>query len=198
MNIQLNKCAALLASFLATNLAAAEPARHGMVATVHPLATEAGLNVLRSGGNAVDAAVAVGLTLGVVDVDNSGIGGGCFMLIRRADGSLVALDGRETAPAAATRDMFIRNGKVDPHLSQTGALASGVPGALEAYDFAVAHFGKKKLKDLLLPAAELAEKGFVLPKGYASRLKEEAEEMRKFPASTAIFFKNDQPLVLGE
>src|SRR5208283_331653 len=77
-------------------------------------------------GGAARAAVAVALTLGVVNGQNSGIGGGCFMLIRRADGSVVAIDGREMAPAAATRDMFIRDGKADTTLSQTGALASGV------------------------------------------------------------------------
>src|SRR6266581_440680 len=101
--------------FIATCLAAhAAPATHGMVASVNPVATQAGLDVLKQGGNAIDATVAVALTLGVVDTDNSGIGGGCFILIRRADGSCVAIDGRETAPAAATRDMFIRNGKADP------------------------------------------------------------------------------------
>src|SRR5262245_12389297 len=108
--------------------------KRGMVSSVHPLATEAGLNVLKSGGNAIDAAVAVGLTLGVVDADNSGIGGGCFMLIRLANGKFVAIDGREMAPAASTRDMFVRDGKADTRLSQTGALASGVPGALAAYE----------------------------------------------------------------
>src|SRR6478672_7626415 len=77
---------------------------HGMVASSHPVATDAGLNVLKNGGNAVDAAVAVALTLGVVDGDNAGIGGGCFMLIRRANGKFVAIDGRETAPERATRD----------------------------------------------------------------------------------------------
>ncbi|RXM20435.1 gamma-glutamyltransferase, partial [Citrobacter sp. AAK_AS5] len=85
------------------------------------------------GGNAVDAAVAAALTLGVVDGHNSGIGGGCFMLIRRADGSILAIDGREMAPAAASRDMYLRAGKSDPTLSQTGALAAGVPGSLAAY-----------------------------------------------------------------
>ena len=73
-----------------------------MVASVNPVATEAGVNALKSGGNAIDAAVAVALTLGVVDGNNSGIGGGCFMLIRRADGKVIAIDGREMAPAAAT------------------------------------------------------------------------------------------------
>src|SRR5512139_2937650 len=105
-------------------------AARGIISSVHPLATEAGLNVLKSGGNAIDAAVAVGLTLGVVDGANSGIGGGCFLLIRLANGKIVAIDGRETPPAAASRGMFLRDGKADTQLSQTGALASGVPGEL--------------------------------------------------------------------
>src|SRR5215204_2330772 len=86
-------------------------AAHAVVATGHPIATDAAVDILRHGGNAIDAAVAAALMLGVVDGHNSGIGGGCFMLIRTADGKLIALDGRETAPAAATRDMFIRDGK---------------------------------------------------------------------------------------
>ena len=80
--------------------------RKGLVATVNPVATEAGLQALRDGGNAVDAAIACALTLGVVDGHNSGIGGGCFMTLRLADGRLITLDGREMAPAAATRDLF--------------------------------------------------------------------------------------------
>src|SRR5205085_6133599 len=111
----------------------AAEAKHGMVVTVHPLATDAAVEVLRDGGNAIDAAVAAALTLGVVDGHNSGIGGGCFMLLRTADGSIHALDGREMAPAGATRDMFLRDGKPDTSLSQTGALASGVPGSLAVY-----------------------------------------------------------------
>src|SRR5215207_7822919 len=103
--------------------------RAGMVVTVHPIATDAAAEVMRQGGNAVDAAVAAALMLGVVDGHNSGIGGGCFMLIRTAAGELVALDGREQAPAAATRDMFVRAGKGDTSLSQNGPLASGVPGS---------------------------------------------------------------------
>src|SRR5947207_613407 len=137
----------VLATSLWSGTVDAEPCQKGMVASVHPLATEAGLSVLKQGGNAIDATVAVALTLGVVDSDNSGIGGGCFMLIHRADGSIIAIDGREKAPGAATRTMFVRNGKPDTRLSQTGALASGVPGALAAYEFAVSRYGKKNLKD---------------------------------------------------
>lgn len=164
---------------------------HGMIASVSPLATEAGVNVLKQGGNAIDAAVAVGLTLGVVDGANSGIGGGCFMLVRRADGSVVALDGREMAPAAATRDMFIRNGKGDTELSQIGALASGIPGSLAVYDYAAKHFGRKSLKELILPAADIAEHGFVLTEHYASRLNSAKDELAKFPSSRAVYFKPD-------
>jgi len=161
----------------------------GMVATVHPLATAAGLDVLKHGGNAVDAAVAVALTLGVVDGHNSGIGGGCFMLIRRSDGTAVAIDGRETAPAAAKQDMFVRDGKADTSLSQNGALASGVPGALAAYDFAVRHYGRKSFPDLLLPAATLADKGFRVDAHYANRLKSVATNLEQFASSRSIFFK---------
>src|SRR5438094_6480697 len=100
-----------------------------MVATVHPLATDAAVETFKKGGNAIDAAVAAALTLGVVDGQNSGIGGGCFILIRLADGRFIAIDGRETAPAAATREMFLRNGKAVPELSLAGPLAAGVPGA---------------------------------------------------------------------
>jgi hypothetical protein len=96
-----------------------------------------------------------------VDTHNSGIGGGCFMLIRLANGTFVAIDGRETAPSAATRDMFLRGGKGDTDLSQTGPLASGVPGEVAAFALAVQNHGKKTLKELILPAAKIAEDGDV-------------------------------------
>ena len=103
----------------------------GIVATVHPLATDAAVETFKNGGNAIDAAVAAALTLGIVDGHNSGIGGGCFMLIRLADGRFVAIDGREAAPAGATRDMFVWEGKADPELSLAGPLAAGVPALNE-------------------------------------------------------------------
>jgi gamma-glutamyltranspeptidase/glutathione hydrolase len=187
----------MLATFSSARAARAE-ARRGMVSSVHPVATETGLRVLQEGGNAIDAAVVVALTLGVVDGDNSGIGGGCFILIRRADGSLVAIDGREMAPAAATTNMFVRNGKADTALSQTGPLASAVPGALAAYEFAVEHYGKRKLRDLILPAADIADKGFRLDRSYASNLKGVAAEMAQFASSREVFFKGGAPLRRSE
>jgi len=162
-----------------------------MVASVHPLATAAGLRVLRDGGNAVDAAVAVALTLGVVDPADSGIGGGCFMLIRRPDGSIAAIDGRETAPAAATRDMFLRDGKAAGELSQTGALAIGVPGELAACAYALEHFGSRSLRQLIEPAAGLAEEGFPLDPFFVRRVRSALGGMAVFPETRAVFLGPD-------
>src|ERR1041384_4284018 len=116
-----------------------------MVATVHPLATDAGVAALKRGGNAIDAAVATGLTLGVVDGHNSGVGGGWVLLARLFDGNRAALAGRGSAPqlarAAATRDMFIHHAQANSEASQTGPLASAVPGALALYDEALRRYG---------------------------------------------------------
>ena len=194
MNIAVPSFVFFSMSFLvACCTARAELARgeRGIVASVHPLASEAGVNAMKNGGNAIDAAVAIALTLGVVDGHNSGIGGGCFMLIRRANGEFVALDGRETAPAAATRDMFLRDGKGDTNLSQTGSLASGVPGALATYAQAVAKYGRKPLADLILPAAKIAEDGFPIDFVYARKLESTAAKLRLFESSKATFFKPD-------
>lgn len=166
-------------------------AAEAVVATVNPHATDAGVAALRDGGNAVDAAVAAALTLGVVDGHNSCIGGGCFILIRRADGKLLAIDGRETAPAKANRNMYVRDGEPNPELSKIGALASGVPGSLAAYDLALQRAGQLELRDLLLPAAKLAEQGFDIDAVYAERLEATADVLRRFEASRKIFLKPD-------
>lgn len=172
---------------------------HGMVASVHPLATAAGVAALKRGGNAIDAAIATGLTLGVVDGHNSGIGGGCFIVMRKADGTVICIDGREMAPARATRDMFIRNGKADTDLSQNGPLASGVPGSLMAYQEALESGGKLKLMDLLLPAAEIAEKGFALDVVYARKLKSAAPRLLEYADSAKQFLKpGGEPYLEGE
>lgn len=183
LSVLLTLCAAVHAGITAAGSHAA--------VTVHPLATEAALDAMRRGGNAVDAVIAAGLMLGVVDGYNSGIGGGCFMLIRSPDGKITALDGREMAPAAATRDMFLRDGKADTSLSQTGALASGVPGSLAVYEMAAKRFGKLPLSDALNKAAERAAAGFEISGAYASRLRGSAKELGKFPASAAIFLTRE-------
>ncbi|NOZ40715.1 MAG: gamma-glutamyltransferase [Planctomycetes bacterium] len=160
-----------------------------VVAAVQPLAVDAGIAAFRAGGNAVDAAVATALTLGVVDNHNSGLGGGCFVLIRTPDGSLIAIDGREKAPSAASRDMFLRDGKAQPELSTVGPLAVGVPGALAAYAKALEKCGERQLGDLLLPAAELAEHGFPIDRIYAAKLKDKAETLQRFPGSRTTLLK---------
>ncbi len=168
-------------------------------ASVHPLATEAAVQAYKKGGNAVDAAVATGLTLGVVDGHNSGIGGGSFFVIRAADGSVTCIDGREMAPAKASRDMYVIDGKLDNEASKTGALAPGVPGALRAYELALKKHGKLTLADLLLPAAEIAEKGFPIDEVYERKIAAMVDPLKKFPASAAIFFKDDgSPLKKGD
>jgi gamma-glutamyltranspeptidase/glutathione hydrolase len=163
--------------------------RRGLVATVNPVATEAGLQAFRDGGNAVDAAIACALTLGIVDGHNSGLGGGCFMTLRLADGRLITLDGRETAPAAATRDLFLRDGKADPRLSQDGALSVGIPGEFATLAHASTHHGRLPLGRLLEAAARVAETGFRLDRHYVGRLAETRPGLALFPESEAIFLK---------
>ena len=161
--------------------------RTGAAVTVHPLATGAAAKTFKHGGNAVDAAIAAALTLGVVDGFNSGIGGGCFMLIRKPDGSFVAIDGRETAPLKANRDMYLRGNKAEPELSRTGALAIGVPGALAAYDLAIREHGNLSLAEHLDQAAVIAEQGFALDDAYLRRLGQVVKKLRQFPGSAKIF-----------
>ncbi len=170
-----------------------------MIATVHPLATDAGLAVFREGGNAIDAAVTAALTLGVVDSENSGIGGGCLILIRTADGKFTAIDGREMAPAAANKNMFVRDGKPMPTASQTGPLASGVPAALAAYKIALERCGSIKLARALKPGAQLADDGFEISAGYAAAIRSEQKNLSKYEGSRAIFFRPDgSPIAAGD
>ncbi|MGZ8921537.1 MAG: gamma-glutamyltransferase, partial [Limisphaerales bacterium] len=190
---------AFLLVVFAAEVSAAVTGTNGAVATVHPLATQAAVQAVRQGGNAVDAAVAAALTLGVVDGHNSGIGGGCFFLIRTERGSVVAIDGRETAPAKATREMFLRDGKAVPEWSQTGALAIGVPGSLAVYDYALKHFGKLALRDHLLPAAALARRGFPMDASYAAKLADCAEELSRFDEARRVLLRADgTPYQTGE
>lgn len=181
--------------FTASTYAAASQA----VATGHPLATQAAVDAINRGGNAIDGTIAAALTLGVVDGHNSGIGGGCFLLIRTADGTFTAIDGREMAPASAKRDMYVRGGKLDATLSQHGPLAVAIPGALAAYEHAAHRFGKLSLSNHLITAAALAERGFEINRSYGSALAATADELRQNEAARAIFFAKDgSPLKRGE
>ncbi len=184
--------AVLLASLLvapswADDYAAVTPDGQGAVATVQPRATEAAMEAYAQGGNAIDAAVAAALTLGVVDGHNSGIGGGIFAVVHWADGKVEAIDGREMAPGKAHRDMYLRDGEYRPELSKKGPLAVGIPGAVAAYDYMMEKGGKASLADHLKAAATLAEEGFAIDGIFARRLNRHAEDLQEFPGSAAIF-----------
>ncbi len=168
-------------------------------ATGHPLATQAALDVLRRNGNAVDAAVAAGLTLGVVDGHNSGIGGGCFMLARNPEGEIFAFDGREMAPAAATRDMFVGDdGKADAQASKTGPLASGIPGSLAVYDHVLREFGRLSLAECLEAGIAIAERGFPVDSAWERRASGNRAHFEKFGEAARVFLPHGEPLEAGE
>ncbi len=158
----------------------------GVVASVNPLASQAAMQAFERGGNAVDAAVAASLMLSVVDGHNSGIGGGCLALVHNADGTLLALDGRETAPAKASPEMFFRAGQPAPDLSQTGPLATGVPGLLATLERLSREQGQLDWREALLGAAEVADAGFVINEHYARVLRSSAPYLKKFPASAQV------------
>ncbi|MCE5250787.1 gamma-glutamyltransferase [bacterium] len=166
-------------------------ASNGMVSSQHYLATQAGLEVLREGGNAVDAAVTVGFALAVTLPAAGNIGGGGFMLIHLADSKqTIAIDYREKAPAGAYRDMFLDTaGNADPEKSQYSYWASGVPGTVRGLALALEKYGTITLERALRPAIELAEKGFAVDESLRESLIEEKKHMEVSPASMAIFFK---------
>jgi gamma-glutamyltranspeptidase/glutathione hydrolase len=155
---------AIVALPLLVNAAPAAKPSHAGIASAHPLATDAGLEILKQGGNAFDAAVAVSAALAVVEPSSSGLGGGGFWLLHRAaDGSDIMIDGREVAPGAATHDMFLdKQGKVVPGLSINTALAAAIPGEAAGWAHLAAKYGKLPLKTSLQPAIRLAREGFPL------------------------------------
>ncbi len=163
----------------------------GAVATVQPRATEAAMAAYDRGGNAIDAAVAAALTLGVVDGHNSGIGGGIFAVVHWKDGTVEAIDGREMAPAKAHRNLYVHNGEYRPELSKKGSLAVGIPGAVAAYDYMMDKGGKASLARHLREAAILAEEGFAIDGIFAHRLERHAGDLREFPGSAEIFLNAD-------
>jgi len=182
----------LLTSFAQANdYAKASADGKAAVATVNPYATKIALDVIARGGNAIDAAAAAAFALGVVDGQNSGIGGGCFILVRLASGEILAIDGREMAPAAARHDMYWVDGKAVPELSRTGALAIGIPGSVAALHQLQQRGGKLQFRDVILPAATLAEQGFMIAPNMAQRLARSADAIARFPASAEIFLDKD-------
>lgn len=199
--------AALLACSPAAFLPAAQAAsvapaaaENGMVVTAQHLATRVGVQVLKDGGNAVDAAVAVGYALAVVYPAAGNLGGGGFMTVQLADGRKTFLDFREKAPLAATANMYLdKEGNVVKGLSTRGHLAVGVPGSVSGLELAREKYGTMKRATLLAPAIALADKGFALDQGDIDMLRTATEDFRKDPASAAIFLKKDgAPFEVGD
>lgn len=199
--------AALLACSPAAFLPAAQAAsvapvaaQNGMVVTAQHLATKVGVQVLKDGGNAVDAAVAVGYALAVVYPAAGNLGGGGFMTVQLADGRKTFLDFREKAPLAATANMYLdKEGHVIKGLSTRGHLAVGVPGSVSGLELAREKYGTMKRATLLAPAIALADKGFALDQGDIDMLRTATEDFRKDPASAAIFLKKDgAPFEVGD
>lgn len=172
-------------------------AQHAMVVTIQHDATDAGVAILKEGGNAVDAAVAVGFALAVVYPEAGNIGGGGFMLIRENNGETHFLDYREMAPDAATRDMYLdAKGNIIPEKSLVGYDASGVPGSVAGFAYAQQHFGKLTLAQDMAPAIRLASEGFVLSAEEANGLR--SRKLGQFKASASIFQRDGDYYKAGD
>jgi gamma-glutamyltranspeptidase / glutathione hydrolase len=165
-------------------------ARNGAVVSIDKYASQAGINILKQGGNAVDAAVATAFALAVTHPFAGNLGGGGFMLIRLADGETVGIDYREMAPALSTPGMFLQpDGRVDPEKSNYGYLVAGVPGTVKGLETAWQKYGTLSWKKLLAPAIALAEKGIYLNKFDAANLERYKEDLARYPETLKIFFK---------
>ncbi len=174
-------------------------AEKGMVVSAQHLATKVGVDILKRGGSAIDAAVAVGYALAVVYPAAGNLGGGGFMTIRFGDGRKTFLDFREKAPRAASRDMYLdKDGNVIKGLSTIGWLAVGVPGTVSGLEYARKKYGTMTLAALIEPAIELAEEGFTLEQGDVDMLATATEDFRRLPATGEIFLDKGLPFVAGQ
>ncbi len=161
--------------------------RLGAVAAEHPRAAEIGVQMLARGGNAVDAAIATSYAVCVLNTSSCGVGGGGYMLVHQPDGSVSALDYRETAPAGARRDMYLRDGKAVPELSRRGGLAVGIPGEIAGLEAARERFARLPREVLMAPAIALARDGFPLGPHLAGWIGENVPALRGAPDLAAIF-----------
>lgn len=174
-------------------------APNGMVVTAQHLASQVGVDVLRKGGNAVDAAVAVGYALAVVYPAAGNLGGGGFMTLQLADGRKTFLDFREKAPLAATANMYLdKDGNVIKGLSTHGHLAVGVPGTVSGMEYAREKYGTLSRAALIAPSIALAEKGFALDQGDIDMFQTATADFQKDPVSGAIFLNKGQPFAVGQ
>jgi gamma-glutamyltranspeptidase/glutathione hydrolase len=170
----------------------------GAAASVDPYATKVAIDVLRRGGNAVDAAVAAAAVLGVVEPYSSGIGGGGFMVIRNGRGKVSTIDGRETAPAAFTETSFQENGEPIPFdEAVSSGLGVGVPGTPATWTAALRRHGTLQLRRLLKPAIRIATRGFVVDKTLQAQTEDNAERFADFPATAKLYLPGGKPIAAG-
>jgi gamma-glutamyltranspeptidase / glutathione hydrolase len=177
------------------------PARsqNGMVASAHPLATQAGVEILQRGGNAIDAAVATTLAISVVEPFSAGIGGGGFAVLKMGDRPVESLDFRERAPQKASRNMYLdAQGKVRPNASLEGHLAAGVPGTIAGLAAAHRQYGKLPWRTVVAPAIRLAREGFIVSEIYTEQAKSKQKLLASNPAARQIFTNNGQLFKPGE
>jgi gamma-glutamyltranspeptidase / glutathione hydrolase len=204
-------CFALLVSFTArpsqlssstsTQAASRPPVRgkHGMVSSVSEIASQVGVDVLKRGGNAVDAAVAVGLALAVVWPSAGNLGGGGFMVIRQANGKATAIDYREMAPAAAHRNVYLDDkGEYVDESSTYGHAAAGVPGTVAGLSYALEKYGTMKWAEVAKPARQLAAEGFPVWYQLERSLKGASKHLSRYPETNRIFLRDGKPYETGE
>jgi gamma-glutamyltranspeptidase / glutathione hydrolase len=170
-------------------------AQHGMVAAGHPLAAEAGMRILKAGGNAIDAAMATWAVQGQVEPGMTGLGADMFILYYNAKTHEVKfINGTGFAPHAATIDLYKSKGGIP----DDGALTISVPAAVAGATYAVQKYGTKPLSEIFAPAVEIADQGFPITEALAQGLKSSRDKLAKFPSSTKIWFKDGKPLEMGD
>lgn len=173
--------------------------KNGMVVSASKLASEVGVEILKKGGNAVDAAVAVGFALAVTYPSAGNIGGGGFMVIRLNDGTATTIDYREKAPGLAHPDLYLDENKVPiPNMSEMGTTSSGVPGSVAGMIYALEKYGTMKLEEVIQPAIDLAYNGFELDYRTSNSFRSNLREFSKYESSLKIFSKNGEPYDYGD
>jgi len=173
--------------------------KNGMVVSASKIASEVGIQILKKGGNAIDAAVAVGFALAVTYPAAGNIGGGGFMVIHFKDGKNTSIDFREKAPMNSHEEMYLDSAKnFLPHLSQEGELSAGIPGSVAGLILALQKYGTMSLKEIIKPAIKLAEKGFILDEKLVQSINAFYSDFLKYPSSAKIFTKNGEPFKEGD
>ena len=193
----------LIILWLALPLYAEHPllvrAKGGAIASRSEIASQVGVEIMQAGGNAIDAAVAVGFALAVTYPSAGNLGGGGFMVLRLANGDTTTLDFREMAPKSASRDMYLdEEGNVVDGLSTRSHKAAGVPGTVDGLLEALERYGTKTRREVLAPAIKLAKEGFPLTYDLADQFKRQLTRMKKYPGSMAKFSKKGEPYSAGE